>query len=53
MTPRVQVTDPADPRLGDFTALNDPVTRRRVERRGGYFVVEGIVAIERLLALPR
>jgi len=47
-----QVTDPADPLLADFTALNEPATRRRVEREGGYFVVEGVLAIERLLALP-
>ena len=33
-------------------ALNDPEQRRRVERDGGYFVVEGIVALERLLGLP-
>lgn len=46
------VDDPADPLLADFAALNDPEQRRRIERRGGYFVVEGIVAIERLLALP-
>lgn len=45
------VTDPTDPRLGDFTALNDPVRRRQVERAGDYFVVEGVLAIERLLGL--
>lgn len=39
-------------RLGDFVALNDPVTRRQVERRGDYFVVEGALAIERLLERP-
>ncbi|MGN6696156.1 MAG: TrmH family RNA methyltransferase, partial [Aquihabitans sp.] len=48
-----RVDDPADPLLADFAALNDPAERRRIERRGGYFVVEGIVAIERLLALPQ
>lgn len=46
------VTDPADERLADFAALNEPATRRRVERRGDYFVVEGVIAIERLLVLP-
>ncbi len=40
---------PDDPRLADFVALNDPAQRRAVERRGGYFVVEGIVALEQLL----
>lgn len=33
-------------------ALNDPGRRREVERSGGYFVVEGVLAIERLLGLP-
>ncbi len=47
-----RVTDPADPLLADFVALNDPARRRQVERDGGYFVVEGILAIERLLGLP-
>ena len=52
-TVRVTVTDPVDPRLADFVALSDPETRRQVERDGNYFVVEGILAIERLLALPQ
>lgn len=42
-----------DPRLADFTALGHPELRRRVERDGDYFVVEGVLAIERLLSLPR
>jgi len=46
-------TDPADPRLADFVGLNDPQARREIERRGNYFVVEGIVAIERLLGLAQ
>lgn len=45
-----QVTDPGDPRIAEYTALNDPAIRRRVEREGGYFVVEGVLAIGRLLA---
>ncbi|MEO6988864.1 MAG: RNA methyltransferase [Aquihabitans sp.] len=48
-----QTTDPGHRLLSDFVALNDPAGRRRVERTGGYFVVEGPLAIERLLALPR
>ena len=40
----IEVTDAGDPRLDDFTALNDPARRRRVERDGGYFVVEGVSA---------
>lgn len=44
--------DADDPRVGDFTALNDPIIRRQIERAGDYFVVEGVLAIERLLAIP-
>jgi tRNA G18 (ribose-2'-O)-methylase SpoU len=39
---------PSDP-LDDYRALNDPERRRQVERRGGYFVVEGLLALEALL----
>jgi tRNA G18 (ribose-2'-O)-methylase SpoU len=35
--------------LDDYRALNDPERRRQVERRGGYFVVEGLLALEALL----
>jgi tRNA G18 (ribose-2'-O)-methylase SpoU len=42
---------PDDP-LDDYRALNDPARRRQVERRGGYFVVEGLFAIEALLDSP-
>jgi tRNA G18 (ribose-2'-O)-methylase SpoU len=42
---------PDDP-LDDYRALNDPARRRQVERRGGYFVVEGLFAIEALLGSP-
>ena len=45
--------DETDPRLADFVALNDPARRRQVERSGSYFVVEGVLAVERLLALPQ
>ncbi|HRW38626.1 MAG: RNA methyltransferase [Acidimicrobiales bacterium] len=45
--PRAQAAD--DPRLDDFTALNDPARRRELERRGDHFVVEGAVALEQLL----
>lgn len=53
MGERVQASDPGHPLLGDFVALGEPATRRQVERDGGYFVVEGILAIERLLGLPQ
>lgn len=48
----VRTSDPGHPLLSDFVALNEPATRRRVERDGDHFVVEGIVALERLLSLP-
>jgi len=43
--------DPADP-LADFRVLNDPAARRRLERQGGYFVAEGLLALEALVASP-
>lgn len=46
----IPVDDPDDPRLDDYRRLNDPATRRRVERDGGYFVVEGVLPIRALLA---
>jgi len=52
MAQLVEVTDPGDPLLADFAALNDPASRRVIERTGDYFVVEGTVAIGQLLALP-
>jgi tRNA G18 (ribose-2'-O)-methylase SpoU len=42
---------PDDP-LDDYRALNDSRTRRRVERQGGYFVVEGLLALGALLDSP-
>jgi len=38
--------------LDDFRALNDPESRRAVERRGGFFVAEGMLAVEALVASP-
>ncbi|HEX6569640.1 MAG TPA: RNA methyltransferase [Acidimicrobiales bacterium] len=49
--PAVPPDLPSDP-LDDYRALNDPVRRRRVERHGGYFVVEGLLALEALLGSP-
>jgi tRNA G18 (ribose-2'-O)-methylase SpoU len=40
------------PLLADFVALNDPDRRRALERSGAYFVVEGHLALERLLGQP-
>lgn len=44
-------TDAGHPLLADFVALNDPDRRREIERRGDHFVVEGVLALERLLGL--
>lgn len=46
------VQDPADPRVADFFALNDPERRRAVERDGGFFVAEGALIVRHLLESP-
>ncbi len=50
------VGDPADPRLTDFVALNDPELRRRREQGNGsdrgFFVAEGVLVIQQLLRSP-
>ena len=38
--------------LDDFRTLNEPARRREVERRGGFFVVEGRFALDALLDSP-
>ena len=43
------IDDPADPRVADFFALNDPDRRRAVERDAGLFVAEGALVIRQLL----
>lgn len=46
---------PPSPRpdpLDDYRHLDDPPRRRQVERRGGFFVVEGLLALDALLASP-
>jgi tRNA G18 (ribose-2'-O)-methylase SpoU len=45
----VEVDDPEDPRLGAYRNLNDPARRGRVEADASIFVVEGRLAVERLL----
>ena len=44
------IDDPGDPRLADYRGLRDPAGRVAYERAHGVFVVEGALAIERLLA---
>jgi tRNA G18 (ribose-2'-O)-methylase SpoU len=46
------IDDPADPRVADFFALNDPDRRRVVERDGDFFVAEGALVVRHLLQSP-
>jgi tRNA G18 (ribose-2'-O)-methylase SpoU len=46
----VEVHDPADGRLDDYRSLNDQPWRRRLEAERGLVVVEGVLAVEQLLA---
>lgn len=46
---QVRVTDPADPRLGDYAALNDPALRKRYEHELGVFIAEGPNVVRELL----
>ncbi|MFB4197546.1 TrmH family RNA methyltransferase [Streptomyces carpaticus] len=46
----IPVTDPADPRLADYTALTDVALRRRLEPAEGLFMAEGEKVIRRALA---
>jgi tRNA G18 (ribose-2'-O)-methylase SpoU len=46
-----RIDEPGDPRLSDYRELKDPVARRRIEG-ADFFIAEGPVAIERLLASP-
>ncbi|MBV9953157.1 MAG: RNA methyltransferase [Acidimicrobiia bacterium] len=43
------ITDPADPRIADFVGLTDVELRRRTEAERGCFIIEGPLAIERLV----
>jgi len=56
MASAVGVDDPADVRLADFFALNDPGLRRLREHTGGaaggFFVAEGVIVIRHLLRSP-
>ena len=47
--PLVAVEDPDDPRLALYRALNDPAARDRLGVDQSVFVVEGKLAVERLL----
>ncbi len=47
----IPIDDPDDPRLADYRELRDPAARRRIEG-DEFFIAEGPVAIERLIASP-
>jgi hypothetical protein len=47
--PLVEVDDPHDMRLAPYRNLNDPAARSRLESEGSFFMVEGKLAVERLL----
>ncbi|RBQ17579.1 rRNA methyltransferase [Spongiactinospora rosea] len=46
----VEVTDPADPRLGDYTRLRDVELRKNLEAGRGLFIAEGEKVIRRAIA---
>ncbi len=46
----IRVDDPHDERLADYRHLTDAEARRSIEARHGLFIVEGPLALERLLA---
>jgi hypothetical protein len=50
--PRRPITDPDDPRVADFRDLRAGDRRPGTERGTGPVIVEGVPAVERLLASP-
>ncbi|MDF5757265.1 RNA methyltransferase [Spongiactinospora sp. TRM90649] len=46
----VEVTDPADPRLADYTRLRDVELRKSLEAEHGLFIAEGEKVIRRAIA---
>jgi tRNA G18 (ribose-2'-O)-methylase SpoU len=46
----IPIEDPGDPRIADFVGLTDVELRRRTEAERACFIVEGPLAIERLVA---
>ena len=45
----IRITDPDDPRVGDYRALTDAALRKRYEHQAGVFVAEGPNVVLRLL----
>ncbi len=50
--PLIEVDDPADARLDPYRDLNDPARRVRLDAEQSIFVVEGSLAVHRLLTSP-
>ncbi|MTV24211.1 RNA methyltransferase [Nitriliruptoraceae bacterium ZYF776] len=50
MADLLHIDDPADERLGDYAALNDPALRKRYENRLGVFIAEGPNPVRELVA---
>jgi tRNA G18 (ribose-2'-O)-methylase SpoU len=48
----IPITDPADERLADYTALTDARLRKRYEHRTGVLIAEGQNPVRELLASP-
>ena len=46
----IRLTDPADPRLGDYAALTDAALRKRYEHQHGVLIAEGPNPVRALLA---
>ncbi|MBW3619371.1 MAG: RNA methyltransferase [Actinobacteria bacterium] len=46
----IRVTDPGDPRLGDYACLSDPQLRKRYEHDVGVFIAEGPNVVRELVA---
>ena len=46
----VRISDPADPRLGDYAALTDAALRKRYEHQHGVLIAEGPNPVRELLA---
>lgn len=48
--PLIEITDPGDPRLGDYVRLRETQLRHSLESEHGLFIAEGAKIIERALA---
>ena len=48
----VPLTDPADPRVADYTSLTDVALRRRLEPERGLYLAESSKVLRRALDAP-